>query len=81
MNKGGDRLVSDEWLTPKELAIRLKMSPSTVYSLVRRGNGIPCARPTKGKLLFNWGSVNACLHQLESQKARKNFQDERKESK
>jgi excisionase family DNA binding protein len=78
MSKEEYKQTFDEWLTPKELAVRLKMSPSTVYSLVRRESGIPCARLTKGKLLFSWASVNAWLHKLESEKRRKNFEEGRK---
>ncbi|MDP2971703.1 MAG: helix-turn-helix domain-containing protein [Deltaproteobacteria bacterium] len=65
----------DEWLTPKELAVRLKMSPSTVYSLVRRGAGIPCAAVSKGKILFSWVSVNKWLHELEEENRKRNFED------
>jgi AraC-like DNA-binding protein len=65
----------DEWLTAKELAPRLKMSPSTIYSLVRRGSDIPCASVSKGKILFSWGSVNKWLHQLEIKKKRRNFEE------
>ena len=65
----------DQWLTAKELAPRLKMSASSVYSMVRRGSGLPCARVTKGKLLFNWHSVTVWLHELEKEKQRRNFED------
>ena len=71
----GTKALMDEWLTARELAPRLKMSPSTIYSLVRRGSGIPCASVSKGKILFSWASVNAWLHRLEEKKARMNFED------
>jgi excisionase family DNA binding protein len=65
----------DEWLTAKELAPRLRMSPSTIYSLVRRGSSIPCAKVSKGKILFSWASVGKWLHELESKKRRNDFED------
>lgn len=65
----------DEWLTAKELAPRMKMSPSSIYSLVRRGSGIPCAMVSKGKILFSWVSVNAWLHELEAKKRKRDFQE------
>ena len=65
----------DQWLTAKELAPRLKMAPSTVYSLVRRRSGIPCAMVSKGKILFNWKSVDRWLHQLEKESRHRNFED------
>lgn len=64
-----------EWLTAQELAPRLKKSPSTIYSLVRRRTGIPYAQPPGTKIiLFSWKSVNMWLHALEEKKARDNFE-------
>jgi hypothetical protein len=65
----------DEWLTVRELAPRLKMSPSSIYSLVRRDSGIPCAAVSPGKILFSWVSVNKWLHELETKKRKRNFED------
>jgi hypothetical protein len=64
-----------EWLTAQELAPRLKKSPSTIYSLVRRRTGIPYAQPPGTKIiLFSWQSVNAWLHELEEKRQRRNFE-------
>jgi hypothetical protein len=65
----------DEWLTARELAPLMKMSPSSVYSLVRRESGIPFARISPAKILFNWKSVNRWLHDLEVKKRKRNFED------
>ncbi|MGA2467354.1 MAG: hypothetical protein ABSH06_23785 [Thermodesulfobacteriota bacterium] len=65
----------DGWLTAKKLAPRMGgKSTSYVYSLVRRKSGIPYAEPSPGTLLFNWKSVDAWLHKLEEENARKNFE-------
>jgi excisionase family DNA binding protein len=75
-NEGAGIAMVEEWLTAQELAPRLKKSPSTIYSLVRRGTGIPYAQPPGTKIiLFSWQSVNAWLHKLEGDKRRKNFED------
>ena len=65
----------DEWLTARELAPRLKMSLSGVYSLVRRNKGIPHARVSEGKILFCWESVSKWLHDLETKKRKADFED------
>ena len=65
----------DGWLTPKEIAPRIRMSPSTVYALIRRGSTIPYVRVSKKKILLNWGSVDKWLHNLERKKGRANFED------
>jgi excisionase family DNA binding protein len=66
----------DEWLTAQELAPRLKLSSSTIYSLVRRGTGIPYAQPPGTKIIrFSWKSVDAWWHELEMRKAKLNFKD------
>jgi excisionase family DNA binding protein len=74
-NEGARTAEKDEWLTPKQLAQRLPMSVSTIYSLIRRGSGIPYTPVSKGKILLNWRSVNKYLHEKETTKARKNFED------
>jgi hypothetical protein len=51
------------------------MSVSTIYSLIRRGSGLPYTPVSKGKILLNWGSVNKYLHEIETKKARKNFEE------
>ena len=63
----------EKWIPAKEIAPRIGKSTSYIYSLVRRGSGIPYAEPSKGTLLFNWNSVNKWLHALEEKKARDNF--------
>jgi excisionase family DNA binding protein len=75
MNPGEEKQILEEWLTTKELAPRLKSSPSGIYSLVRRESGIPHVRLSRGKILFNWKSVNEWLHELENQKRKRNFED------
>jgi len=66
----------DVWLSAKEIAARLQKSPSTIYSLVRRKSGIPCAKiPGTKIVLFNWDSVNKWLHQLEAENRKKNFEE------
>jgi hypothetical protein len=65
----------EEWIPAKEIAPRIRKSTSYVYSLVRRGSGIPYAQPSPGTLLFNWKSVNAWLHGLEKAKRRANFEE------
>jgi hypothetical protein len=65
----------DEWLTAKQIAPRMQSSPSSVYSLVRRKSGIPFARLSPGKILFNWKSVSRWLHELEEENRKRNFED------
>lgn len=74
----------DEWITAKELAPRIKKSGSYVYKLVRlakaceakgKDGGIPYSEPSSGTILFSWKSVNGWLHDLETKKAKANFQD------
>jgi hypothetical protein len=74
----------DDWQSPKDLAIRIKKSPSFVYKLVRvakelkskgKDGGIPFAEPSKGTILFSWSSVNKWLHLLETAKRYKNFEE------
>lgn len=65
----------EKWVPAKEIAPRIGKSTSYVYSLVRRGSGIPYAEPSPGTILFSWKSVDAWLHELESEKKKKNFEE------
>ena len=69
------KIEDEKWIPAKEIAPRIGKSTSYVYSLVRRGSGIPYAEPSPGTLLFNWESVNAWLHELEKAKRKRNFDD------
>lgn len=64
----------DVWEPAKKIAVRLGKSTSYIYSLVRRGSGIPYAEPSPGTILFSWRSVDKWLHTLEEKKARDNFE-------
>lgn len=50
---------ADEVLKPRELAVKLKVSERTVYTMQRQGT-IP-ARLVGGKLRFSWPEVYAAL--------------------
>ena len=73
VQKKAPEIDGDGWLTPKEIAPRMRMSPSGVYTLIRRGSTIPYVRLSPKKILLNWKSVDAWLHQKEANKIEENF--------
>jgi hypothetical protein len=61
----------EEYLTPNELAIRIKMAPGTVRNLVWKKvflENVHYLRPTPRKILFIWSAVEAWLHGKGSKK-------------
>lgn len=64
-----------EWEKVKQIAPRMSVSPSTLYSLIRRGSTIPHVKLSSGIIVMNWGSVDKWLHEKESNRRKKNFQD------
>ena len=76
-NDGAIGTQEDSWLTAQELALRMGgKSRSTIYSLVRRGSGIPYVQlPKSNIILFNWKSVSEWLHKLEEENRKRNFED------
>ncbi len=64
----------DDLLNSKQLAQKIGVRPSTIYSWVSRGVDIPCIR-IQGTLRFRESSVEAWLIEKESRKKRQNFED------
>ncbi len=55
---------SDEYLTTKELGLRIKYATQTIYNMISKGvfiEGQHYIKPSKGKLLFIWSAINAWL--------------------
>jgi excisionase family DNA binding protein len=76
VEKPNNHVVEDDgWLTPKEIAPKIRMSKSGLYSLIRRGSTIPYVRISKKKILLNWASVDQWLHDVEAKKKRANFEE------
>jgi predicted DNA-binding transcriptional regulator AlpA len=67
--------VPQEWVKAKDIAPRMSLSVSTLYSLIRRGSTIPHVRLTSGVIVFNWGSIDKWLHEQEAKKRRANFEE------
>ncbi|MGA2466864.1 MAG: hypothetical protein ABSH06_21265 [Thermodesulfobacteriota bacterium] len=70
-----DLTIADVWEKAKRIAPRMSISPSTLYSLIRRGSTIPHVKLSSGIIVFNWASVNRWLHELEANKRKRNFED------
>jgi len=65
----------EKWVSAKEIAPQIGKSTSYVYSLVRRGSGIPHVEPSPGTILFHWPSVHQWLLDVQAKKAKANFND------
>ena len=54
-------------LTPEEVAVRLRLKPSTIYEMTRRRNRRPIPSRRAGKFLrFYWSEVEQWLRGAES---------------
>jgi hypothetical protein len=59
----------EEYLTTAELSDRIKMTPGTIRNLVwqkKLKKNVHYVKPTQGKLLFKWRSVEEWLHNRSS---------------
>jgi hypothetical protein len=64
VDRDGGIIVAEEYLTVKELGLRIKMSPGTIRNLVwqkRLMQNIHYLKPTPRKLLFIWSAIEAWL--------------------
>ena len=55
----------EEYITTRELSLRIKMAPGTIRNLVWRNQfkeNIHYIKPTPKKLLFIWSGVQGWLH-------------------
>jgi hypothetical protein len=59
----------EEYLTTKELSLRIKMTPGTIRNLIWMGvllENLHYVKPTSRKILFKWSAIELWLHNGES---------------
>ena len=76
MNKEECRQTFDEWLTPKGAGGSLKNVSLYGLLISQKGKRHSMRKTDKRETSLFWASVDGWLHKLESQRRRKNFEDE-----